>query len=1795
MDIQNKVNKNLHIKLHLYILLLIASLFSLGVLAENFKLGDVAPRGAPDGQLNAADSLILQRMILGDIFPTNDELLIGDVAPLGDVDGALSAGDLVVQQRAILGLVNLGTVKILPPAPTLYLGVSPTIDNPYLITGKASPNVSVDIYVQGVLQQHTTSDATDGAFSVNVYLYDGLNEIYAVENDSVDISPPSNILQVQYNNVIDGNNLPTNITVDTVWTPGSTHQPYIISSTLTINANASLIIQPGTELQFNAGAGLVINGELVIKGTAQSRVRFTSSNAPKSSGDWAGITVSANGSVFIDSALIEYAENGIYFSSGSSGKVSNSTIRYNVDGIEIRGATSPIIGSNNVLTQNTNGIYLFGEGGSKPTANISNNQIYLNASYNMKADNFGGFGFVVDARGNYWGSTDINIIALKIRSPLAAPSSYPTIDYGGYLNVNGYVADTRETLAGLVTAETILTKDTDYNVLGNLEIPESVILTIPEGVTLYFSGNGKLNVNGSLDVQGTSASPVVLTNQGKNKWAGVNINNTSTGVSLNYVKIENALTAINVIGSDISVSNSLIKNNNTGIKITGANGNIRGSVIQKNSTGIRLINASPIIQNNKVMDNVTFGISLYKKSSPLVNSNNVISGNVYAFWLTGSVVTGEYPQPVVNNNQIYTTSQYVFTSSYIYTGEAPKIDFKNNWWGTTDLAVISGKISDISDTAGDLPLVDFSGYLSLAGGSPVPGSILLGGNISDSQPGGNGLVSDATYQIAGNITVPAGEVLTIPAGVRLQFSKNAKLDVNGTLLIQGTAASPVVLTNQGTDSWLGVIVNSIATGFNINYAQIENAATGVTITDIDGVISNSVIRRNQQGIRITGSDGLISNNIFQTSNTGIILTNASPIIQANQIINNVSTGLYLLQQSSPVVNDNIINDNGIGFNMSGNATIGDYPQPIVNNNHISNSMDVSTYQYLYGGAVPQINFQNNWWGSTDLSAIAAKINDYVDSQYQRPIIDYSNILSAANGSAVPGTYLLAGDRFDAQSGGNGLVANTTYLLLGNIIVPAGETLTIPAGVQFRLQNAKLDIYGALVVQGTNDSPVIFTSNKDVPGSHDWQGIWVRDGANVTIDYAIIEYANTGIYFLATSSGVVSHSIISDNGTGIIIYGPSDPVIDSNTLVGNFSGITLYGTSGVPDPTITNNDIYGNSFNLQVVSITGSTPLNISGNWWGSDDPLVVRATISGANNVTLVPLDSIALTANYSAIPTDLTVSNSFISPVSSTGTKDSTLLSATLSDTGNWLIEIKNSAGQVVKTYSGTGVSVSFIWNGTDNISMPLPDGKYSLSIIVDGIKTRQRSIVIDNTPPIAVITAPSANAIFSSLSVMDITGTTSDTNIEGYTIEVADSHTPNEVDYKMVTSAQLVTTSSLFSWLYNDSNGQQEYGDKTIRLSVTDKAGNRSMTTVPITLDYLAIRNVNLSSDVINTQNGDSVNINFTLGKPATVTLRIYNELENHFGPPDGILPNGLVLGSNLVREKTSTYAAAGNYSINWDGLDDSGNIVLQDAYRFELIATSGSESNIYSPIPVLNLYNGTPRVQQTVDYANYRFYKNEYITLTATVPSSTIVRLFLKATSSQNSVNNIAAINKVVDEGEHIFLIDGRNDEGKIVNGGTIFNTSVASVYQKGPNAIFVKSQPAPVLQGTEIYPDIEIKSNPYRIKYSYDQISSIAFTVSEDSFVTVDLMEKCFSSDLTCSADPATGSVLKIISNELLAGDDGSIATIHSFEWRGYDYDASNIDTNNILTDEEGYYTFLIRATSVSSGLESTYRGSLLLYR
>ena len=103
------------------------------VSAEMVPAGDLAPHGLRDGQVNAADAIILTRFINGDLVPTANELLIGNVAPVGAPDGELNAADLSVLMRAILGEIALGSVTVLPDPPTLTGSDTTTSENPYSI------------------------------------------------------------------------------------------------------------------------------------------------------------------------------------------------------------------------------------------------------------------------------------------------------------------------------------------------------------------------------------------------------------------------------------------------------------------------------------------------------------------------------------------------------------------------------------------------------------------------------------------------------------------------------------------------------------------------------------------------------------------------------------------------------------------------------------------------------------------------------------------------------------------------------------------------------------------------------------------------------------------------------------------------------------------------------------------------------------------------------------------------------------------------------------------------------------------------------------------------------------------------------------------------------------------------------------------------------------------------------------------------------------------------------------------------------------------------------------------------------------------------------------------------------------------------------------------------------------------------------------------------------------------------------------------------------------------------------
>jgi hypothetical protein len=121
--------------------------------------------------------------------------------------------------------------------------------------------------------------------------------------------------------------------------------------------------------------------------------------------------------------------------------------------------------------------------------------------------------------------------------------------------------------------------------------------------------------------------------------------------------------------------------------------------------------------------------------------------------------------------------------------------------------------------------------IALGGCSSAPTDMPDMGPKPDAAPTGSGLMGTLMMNqtlmgmaaIGGDLTVPAGITLTLAAGTTVTVVSGHALNIQGTLAVKGTAASPVVFnTAPGAAAWSGIAVANGGTA-NLAYAQINNA------------------------------------------------------------------------------------------------------------------------------------------------------------------------------------------------------------------------------------------------------------------------------------------------------------------------------------------------------------------------------------------------------------------------------------------------------------------------------------------------------------------------------------------------------------------------------------------------------------------------------------------------------------------------------------------------------------------------------------------------------------------------------------------------------------------------------------------------------------------------------------------------------------------------------------------------------------------------------------------------------------
>ena len=317
------------------------------------------------------------------------------------------------------------------------------------------------------------------------------------------------------------------------------------------------------------------------------------------------------------------------------------------------------------------------------------------------------------------------------------------------------------------------------------------------------------------------------------------------------------------------------------------------------------------------------------------------------------------------------------------------------------------------------------------------------------------------------------------------------------------------------------------------------------------------------------------------------------------------------------------------------------------------TIDLCELQQNYFGALFQNTssptFTNNTVGSSTLTPIAMSFEanpvftnnvlSFMDNQY--------DAIGLLGGTLTANANIIKRD-FTT-------VTNITYVMLAEIVIPVGRTLTIQPGIVIKSpsQTYRIIVQGKLVADATIAERITFTSVKDdnfgnpldtnkdgtitTPALGDMGAIIFANGYDPTsiMDYVLMKYATAWNYYYP--NGGQNHYIYASAVATISATAPAPagPTISNCEFRELTYGICCYQAS---NPTISNNamiNISGTPFAIAASAnptFTGNTFTNVSMRALGLiGNNVVVNGTISkrnvaGYTNITYVLLEDITIT-----------------------------------------------------------------------------------------------------------------------------------------------------------------------------------------------------------------------------------------------------------------------------------------------------------------------------------------------------------------------------------------------------------------------------------------------------------------------------------------------------------------------------------------------------------------------------------------
>jgi fibronectin type III domain protein len=229
------------------------------------------------------------------------------------------------------------------------------------------------------------------------------------------------------------------------------------------------------------------------------------------------------------------------------------------------------------------------------------------------------------------------------------------------------------------------------------------------------------------------------------------------------------------------------------------------------------------------------------------------------------------------------------------------------------------------------------------------------------------------YSASSEVQVPAGATLTLRPGVQFRTSAPTAFSVAGTLRIEGTEASPVRAYSPGYRG--NLLVKAVGADARAFVDHLDAAGfPGI----VDGGEPAAFSLTNS---RVWADPGMANNSAGQLP--------SGSVVTGNEFVN---ADTLNLRTNGPV--DTVVEDNRLGsLRMQGSGHVS-----LRGNTFVPGpGLALSAMGVLGVANSPVViwNAEANYWGASNASDIAARIDDNIDSSVNLARVDFEPFLSAA--------------------------------------------------------------------------------------------------------------------------------------------------------------------------------------------------------------------------------------------------------------------------------------------------------------------------------------------------------------------------------------------------------------------------------------------------------------------------------------------------------------------------------------------------------------------------------------------------------------------------------------------------------------------------------------------------------------------------------------------------------------------------------------------------------------------------------